>query len=402
MTQARKTVTANRAGLPGRVLLIAGIILAGVNLRPALAGVSPLLDEIMADLGLTPAEGGAITTVMVVCLGLLGPVALALAGRLGLDRTLLIALLVLAVGIAVRSAGGAAVVYVGAAIAGAAVAVMNVTMPALVKQHFPRHIGVSTSAYVTALVVGASTTSVVMVPIEQVTGWRLAAGSAALLALAGALLWAPQAFGRQTVAAPAGPRPYRTLLRNRTTWYITVYMGLQSTTFYITLAWLPSIFRDAGLPATQAGYLLGLANVVQVGPTLLVPIYAARVRSQVPPMIVSGLLTLAGYVTVLVAPVTVPWLWMIILGLGQGTSLALTMLVIALRAPSPASVTALSATVQSFGYILAAVGPLLFGLLHQLAGGWTVPLLAGIALCVLQIVTSVPAGRPRQVGPPAA
>jgi CP family cyanate transporter-like MFS transporter len=92
---------------------------------------------------------------------------------------------------------------------------------------------------------------------------------------------------------------------------------------------------------------------------------------------------------------------MIILGLGQGTSLALALLVIAMRAPSPASVTALSAIAQSFGYILAAVGPLLFGLLHQVAGGWTVPLLAGIALCVCQVVAGIPAGRPRPAGPPA-
>jgi CP family cyanate transporter-like MFS transporter len=340
-TRERETFASGRAGLPGRVLLVAGLILAGLNMRPALAGLSPLLDEIMAGLGLTPAEGGAITTIMVVCLGLFGPAAPVLASRLGLDRTLLVALLVLAAGIAVRSAGGTAVVYVGAAIAGTAIAIMNVTMPALVKQHFPRHIGLSTSAYVTALVLGASTASVVMVPIEQGYGWRVAAGSAAALALGGALLWAPQGLGRRPVAAPSGPRPYRTLLRSRTTWYITLFMGLQSATFYITLAWLPSIFRDAGLSAAQAGYLLGLANVVQVGPTLLVPIYAARARSQAPPMIASGLLTLAGYVAVLVAPVTVPWLWMIVLGLGQGTSLAIEV--------------ELGAVVESF-FVVLAVG----------------------------------------------
>jgi MFS transporter, CP family, cyanate transporter len=377
------------------VLLIAGFVLASLNLRPALAGVSPLLSEIMRDLGLAPAGGGAITTVMVICLGLLAPVAPVLATRLGLDRTLLIGLLILAAGVALRGVGGILTLYAGSAVAGTAIAIMNVVMPGVVKQHFPDRIGLFTGIYVSGLATGAASASALMVPIEERYGWRTAAGSVAVLALAAAVLWAPQGFNRHVRRRDGrGQRPYAMLLRRRVTWYVMGFMGLQSLTFYIMLAWLPTIFRDAGLPADQAGYLLALTNLSQIAATLTVPLHAGRARSQVPHIVAAALLSVVGYLGVLFAPITFPWLWMIALGVGQGASIALALLIIALRAPDPASVTALSAVAQSSGYLLAALGPFLIGLLHQLSGGWTLPLVTGLLACGVQLVIGVLAGRP--------
>ncbi|WP_432866028.1 MFS transporter [Microbispora rosea] len=436
----------------GDALLIAGFVLAALNLRPALAGVSPLLPAIMRDLGLSPAGGGAITTVMVACLGLLAPVAPALAARIGLDRTLLAGLLVLAAGVALRSADGVPALYCGAALAGTAIAVMNVVMPGLVKQHFPDRVGLFTGLYVSVMVSGAAAASAAMVPLAGQTGWRAAAAAPALLALLAAALWrlaltkaapprpprartkaapppeprartkaaqpevppaetARAAAGAQQLASPApssseardargsrpgdpGRRPYATLLRAPATWPVMAFMGLQSLTFYVVLAWLPTVFQAAGLPADEAGYLLGLTNLVQIVAALVVPLHAGRARSQAPHVAAAALLTVAGYLGVLLAPTVTPWLWMIVLGLGQGASIALALLIITLRAPDPASVTALSAVAQSSGYLLAAIGPLAFGLLHELSGGWTVPLLAGLGACALQLVSGMLAARP--------
>lgn len=378
-----------------RALLIAGFVLASFNLRPALAGISPVLDEIMADLGLSAAGGGAVTTVMLVCLGVLGPLAPLLARRFGLDRTLLAGLLILAAGVLLRGAGGVFELYAGAAVAGTAIAVMNVAMPGVVKQHFPSRIGLFTGIYVSALVLGATAASGLTVPLEHATGygWREVTAMAALPAVAAALLWLPQAL-RSPVRPSGAPRRFHTLLRTPMTWFVTLYMGLQSLTFYIMLAWLPTIFRDAGLPADQAGYLLGLTNLAQVAATLTVPVHAGRARSQLPHVTVATVLTIAGYAGVLVAPATVPWLWMIILGVGQGASITLALLIITLRAPDPAEVTALSAVAQSVGYVLAALGPLLVGALREISGGWTPPLLAGLGACALQLVAGFLAGRP--------
>ncbi|GAB3164435.1 MFS transporter [Microbispora hainanensis] len=446
-------IKANR----GNLLLVGGFVVAALNLRPALAGVSPLLPAIMRDLGLSPAGGGAITTVMVVCLGLLAPVAPALATRIGLDRTLLAGLLVLAAGVALRSADGVPALYCGAALAGTAIAVMNVVMPGLVKQHFPGRVGLFTGLYVSVMVSGAAMASAAMVPLAGQVGWRVAAGSPALLALVAAALWwvarvrttgqdaatagkdAPGTTGQDPATAMAGTgrprpgdpdrsrpgelggsrpgdpggsrsgepgapghRPYATLLRAPATWAVMAFMGLQSLTFYVVLAWLPTVFQAAGLPADEAGYLLGLTNLVQIAAALVVPLHAGRVRSQAPHVALAALLTVGGYLGVLLAPTTTPWLWMVVLGLGQGASIALALLIITLRAPDPASVTALSAVAQSSGYVLAAIGPLAFGLLHELSGGWTVPLLAGLGACVLQLASGVLAARPAplQTGEP--
>src|SRR5689334_5308876 len=119
----------------GWLLLVAGFVLAALNLRPALAGVSPLLGEIMSDLSLSPAAAGAITTIMLLCLGLLGPLGPILSSRLGLDRTLMAGMLLLIAGVVIRSSGGVVTLYLGAAMAGTAIAFMNVIMPGLVKQH---------------------------------------------------------------------------------------------------------------------------------------------------------------------------------------------------------------------------------------------------------------------------
>ncbi|GAA3124369.1 CynX/NimT family MFS transporter [Planomonospora alba] len=382
-------------------LLLGGVVLASLNLRPALAGISPVLDEIMDDLGLSPAGGGAITTVMVVCLGVLAPLAPVLARRFGLDRTLSAGLLVLAAGVLLRSAGSVPALYAGAAVAGTAIAIMNVVMPGIVKQHFPERVGLVTGLYVSALVLGAAAGAGLTVPLEHATGygWRGATALAALPAVAAALLWLPQAL-RPPAGGPAAPRPFRALLRAPATWSVTVFMGLQSLTFYITLAWLPTIFREAGIPAEQAGYLLSLSNLVQIAVTLAVPLHAGRARSQVSHVTAAALLTAAGYAGVLLAPATAPWLWVTLLGLGQGASIALALLIITLRAPDPASVTALSAVAQSAGYVLAALGPFLVGVLREVSGGWTVPLLAGLGACALQLAAGLFAGRPAPAGRP--
>ncbi|MCK2212649.1 MFS transporter [Actinomadura sp. ATCC 31491] len=380
-------------------VLMAGFVLTALNLRPAIAGVSPLLDEIMDDVGLSPAGGGAITTVMVVCLGVFGAVAPLLARRIGLDRTLLAGLLVIACGVALRGLDGAPVLYLGSALAATAIAVMNVSMPGVVKQHFPSRINVMTGVYVSAVVAGAAAASAAVVPLERLTGfgWRGVTALLAVPALLAALLWLPQALSRRS-GPQGGPRPFGVVLRSRVTWYVTALMGLQSLTFYVVLAWLPTILMERGLPADQAGYLLSLTNLVQVAASLAIPVLAGRRASQVPYVVGAGVLTVLGYLGVLLAPTTVPWLWMVVLGIGQGASFALALLIIALRPADPAAVTALSAVAQSVGYVIAALGPLLFGYLRELSGGWTVPLVVILGVLVAQLVAGWLAGRPATLG----
>jgi len=176
-------------------------------------------------------------------------------------------------------------------------------------------------------------------------------------------------------------------------------MGLQSLTFYVVLAWLPSIFRDAGVSAEQAGYLLALSNPCQLVPTLTVPTLAARARSQSGYVATAAILTVAGYLGLLFAPATASWLWAILLGLGQGASIALALLFIALRSPDPLTTTSMSALAQSIGYVLAATGPVAVGLLRQATGSWAVPLIVITGVLAAQLTAGALAGRPRLITP---
>ncbi|WP_422768820.1 MFS transporter [Plantactinospora sp. WMMC1484] len=382
-----------------RPLLVAGIVLAALNLRPALAGVSPLLDQIMSEYRLSPAAGGLVTTVMVVCLGIVAPFAAPAVHRLGLERTLLAGLAVLAAGIVLRSLGGTAELYLGAAIAGSAIAVLNVLMPALVRRHFADRVGLLTGVYVTALVLGAALAAGLTVPLAQAVGagWRPAAAAGALLVVPALLAWLP--WSRVRVTEPPAHRRFRTLLRMPITWYVTGFMGLQSLTFYTTLAWLPTIYGNAGSTPKEAGYLLGLANLTQIASTLTVPVLAARARSQSGHVAAAAVLTAAGYLGILLAPRSASWAWAVLLGLGQGASIALALLLIALRAPDAGTVTAFSSIAQSMGYVLAAAGPVLVGALHQASGGWRVPLGSVLVLLVAQFAIGLRAGRPAAAGP---
>ncbi|MEJ3746156.1 MFS transporter [Actinomycetes bacterium KLBMP 9797] len=377
-----------------RVVLVVGIVLAALNLRPALASVSPLLPEIMADLALTATAGGLITTVMVVCLGVAAPLTPWAARRIGLEWTLLGGLSVLAAGLLLRSAGGTAALYLGAAVAGCAIAVLNTVMPALVRQRFPDRVGPLTGGYVTALVLGAALAAGLTVPIERALGggWRPAAAAAAPLAVVAALLWLPLA--RNGTAGPVPHYPLRTLLRSRVTWYVTGFMGLQSLTFYVSLAWLPAMLRESGLDTADAGYLLALANLTQIATTLTAPVLAARAASQSGYVAAAAALTAAGYLGLFLAPTPAGWLWAVLLGLGQGASIALALLLIALRAPDATAVTALSSVAQSCGYLLAATGPVLIGALREASGGWTVPLAAVLVIITAQLAVGLRAGSP--------
>jgi len=380
-----------------RAIVVAGIVLTALNLRPALAGVSPLLSDITADLGLTPGAAGLLTTVMVAGLGVVAPIAPFLVRCWGLDRTLLIGLVVLTAGILLRSGGGPLLLYAGAAVAGAAIAVLNVVMPAVVKHHFPDRVGVFTAIYVTALVLGAALAAGLSVPMEHAIGhgWRPAAAAAAVLSVAAIVVWMPHVGDRTRISMPH--LRLSVLLRDRMTWYVTGFMGLQSLTFYVVLAWLPTVFRDAGVDPVRAGYLLALSNVTQVATTLTVPVLAARRGTQSGYVAAAAVVTIAGYVGVLLVPSSVSWLWPVLLGLGQGASIALALLLISLRAPDLQTATSLSAVAQSFGYILAASGPLLVGLLRQASGGWVLPLTVVTTVVAVQLVVGVQAGRPRQV-----
>ena len=385
-------------------LLVLGIVLLAANLRPALTGVAPLIGQVRADTGISNGVAGLLTTFPLLAFGLLSPIVPRVARRFGVERVLLTSLLVLAAGILLRWAGAVAALFLGTVILGAAIAFGNVLLPGLVKREFPEHAGLMTSVYSTSLGISAALAAGVSVPLAQVDGigWRGALAVWAVPALLASVTWLPQLGRKDHLANSSGPRSpgVKNLWRSPLAWQVTMFMGLQSLAYYVTLAWLPEILQEGGMGAARAGWLLGLSQAVAIVAMFLAPVIAERRPSQRGVVVVAVVVSGAGALGLLVAGSAAATLWVVLLGLGQGASFSLALTFFALRAPDPGHAAALSGMAQSIGYLLAAAGPFLFGLLRDATGTWRVPLALLLAVTVCLLIAGLGAARDARVGAP--
>jgi MFS transporter, CP family, cyanate transporter len=378
-----------------RVLMIAGFLLIAANLRAALTSVGPLLGTIRADLGLSVGEAGFLGTLPLLTFAAVSPQVPWLARRVGTDQMLWAALVVLATGIVLRSLPVTGFLWVGTILLGAAIAVGNVLLPSLIKRDFPDHVSAVTGVYTTVIGIVASTAAGVAVPLAGALpgGWRTALGCWAGFVLVALAVWTPQITRRR--AEPDTERaatPWRSLLA----WECAAFMALSACGFYTVLSWYPSVLHDYGLSETAAGWLLFAYQIVGVLMSLVVPLLLTRLRDQRAVAAGSALLAMAGYLGLLFAP-DLAIVWVLVTGVGAGALFFLALAFFSLRAADPRSSAALSGMGQSIGYLVASVGPVLFGVLHDATGGWRVPLavLAGVA--AVHALAGLRAGRDAHV-----
>jgi CP family cyanate transporter-like MFS transporter len=376
---------------------VVGVVLIAANLRPSLMGVGPVLKDIQADTGLAPSLLGLLITMPVIAFGAISPLAAPLARRFGLERVLLGAMVLLALGIGLRSLPGTAALFGGAALLGAAIAVGNVLVPALIRRDFAGRIGVMTSVFVTTLAGVAAVGAGLAVPLEALLGWRAALAVWALPAVLAAAWWAlaRRRLSPAPVVPARAPAPPGALWRSALAWQVSLFMGLQSLAFYVLVAWLPTLLRDAGLSATAAGSHAFLYQVACLTGSLLAPLLAARAREQRWHALGASLLSLVGFMGL--AGTAPSMVWVLLAGLGSGSSLALSLAFFSLRAHDATQTASLSGMAQSVGYSLAALGPVGFGLLHDVSGGWFAPLVALWALVGVQAWAGWMAGRARRI-----
>ncbi|SMF82120.1 CynX/NimT family MFS transporter [Streptomyces sp. Amel2xC10] len=399
-------------------LLMAGIVLAALNLRPAITSLGALLEEVRDGLGMSAGLAGLLTSVPPLCFAVFGITAPRLARRFGPAAVVCAGMAAIAAGLAIRPyAGGTAGFVAASALALMGIAVSNVLMPVIVKRHFPDRVGSMTGLYSMALALGTSTAAAVTVPMTDALGgsWRTGLAVWAGLAAAALLPWlpfvrqgrvagtgaekaagtAPGAVAPGEAGAPAA-RPLLPITRSRTAWALAVFFGLQATAAYITMGWMAQIFRDAGVPAATAGLLLAVTMVMGVPLSFVIPRLATRLPRQGPIVVVLGVCGLAGYAGLYLAPAAGAWAWALLLGISNcAFPLALTM--VGMRARTGAGVVRLSAFAQSTGYLISIPGPLLVGVLYQHSGGWGLPLALMAALMIPQTVVGVLAGRDRTV-----
>jgi len=385
-------------GLMRRPVVLVGlaVMLVALNLRAPVASVGPVLPEVRADLGLTGIGAAVLTTLPVLCFGVLAVVAPWWARRAGVEAVLMVALILLTVGLGGRVWGGPSLLLAGTLVVGGSIAIANVLLPPLIKRDFPGGTGVMMGLYTMCLAGSAAIGAGATVPLGEAigVGWRGGLWIWAVPAALAAAVWLPM-LNRSTRPPRHQPAPGPSLARHPLAWQVTVYFGLQSMIFYAMLSWLPSIYRDHGYSPAAAGFLLSLCGLVQIPVTLLLPRFAIRATSQVAHIAASTTFMGAGLLGILIAPTMAPYLWVTLLGIGCGACFAMGLALFVLRTGRIEDTARLSAMSQSVGYLICACGPLLFGLVHDLTNSWNAPLTMLILLLVPQLHTGMLAGRAR-------
>lgn len=394
---------------PGRILALVSVVLIALNLRTAVGAISPIIDRIDVDVALDHAVLsviGAAPPLVFAASGLLGPIV---ARLLGLERGLLGVLVLLVAGHVLRTvASDAGVLVTGTVVALLGAGIGNVLLPPLVKRYFPDRIGTVTAVYVTVMSIGATVPPVVAVPLADTAGWRSALGLWALTAGIALVPWIAElvAARRRITTATAAQRAAdlaaeaplaASIARSPIAWATALMFSVAGIGAYASFAWLPSLLVEtAGVDEAQAGVLLGVFAFCGFPSALLVPVLAQRLPS-VLPLVAAGLVFfLGGYLGLLLAPTAAPWLWVFFVGMGP-LLFPLGLTLINLRTRTHQGAVALSGFVQGVGYVVAAAGPVVVGLLRDATGGWTLPLVLLLASLVLMVPAMIVLRAPRFV-----
>ncbi|MDQ1664393.1 MAG: transporter, family, cyanate transporter [Actinomycetota bacterium] len=390
--------------VPARLLVLA-IFLVALNLRAALASLPPLVHTIQADLGLSSATAGLLTTLPVLCMGLFAPVSQRLAHTIGREATVGVAVGLLLAGLLLRLAASVLpVLFLTTLLAGIGIALCGTVLPGIVKEFFANRPGIVTGVYLVAMMVGATAASALAVPLAEALGsWQRSLASWSVLAVVALVAWVPVMRAVNDHAEPAEPGVMRAALpwRSRTAWLLAAYLALQSFGFYSQLAWISPSYEDRGWSAADAGLLLAVWSIVQLVSGLGAPVLADRFRDRRPLVAASVGVGLAGLLGVILAPDAAPILWIALMGLGQGGGFSLGLVKLVDYAPTPAASARLSALAFLISYSTASLGPLLFGALHDVTDSFTLPYTVLAGVLVVQL-TLVPRLRPGRLTEPVA
>ncbi len=387
-------------GISKKYAVLIAVCVLAFNLRGPIMAVPPLLDTIQTQLGLSGIAAGMITTLPVLCFGLVSPLAPLLARRLGLDATLLIAMTAIVAGVIVRMGQSVALLYLGTFALGAGIALLNVLIPAFVKREAPNRVGLMTSLYTMLLNAGAGVGSALAVPMMEATGWgwRQSLGVWAVPAAIGIVAMAPWVLHERRNGS-TGPalRPRRGLWKSAIAWNVTIAMGTQSMVFFSVAAWLPTMLQDAGMSEARAGAMVSVMTLRGLAGSVITPLLANRTRSQSWLSPVTAGLCAVALVMLIIDPLWLTALWVLMLGFGLGMIIALMLTLMILRAPDAQRASDLGGMAQGGGYLFASMGPILVGAIHDLTDSWEIPFTFVVLLLIPYAINAWLAGRPRFV-----
>jgi len=384
------------------ILLISGIVLVAFNLRPAITSVGPLVGIIQEDVGLAHWSAGLLMSIPLISFAVMSSLVPRIAARLSNEKTLLLGLVILLVGICIRSISMTLFIFVGTLLIGVGIAIGNVLLPVVVKEKFPQKFGLMTSIYSTSMGLFASLASGISIPLAHglKLGWDGALIVWGIPTIIAIVVWV--LLIRLNPAKDNAVKSVRIsakqIWRSPLAWKIALFMGFQSSLFYITMSWLPEILYNYGISRGTAGWLLSFTQIVGVPVSFLVPILAGRLRSQVWIAFALGMCSIVGYGGLWMGssyPIMI--LSIILIGIALGGNFPLALSYIGIRARNGNQAAELSGMAQSTGYMLAAVGPILIGYLYDMTQVWTIPLITLIVISGVVTTFGMLSGRDKYV-----
>ncbi|KRG13222.1 transporter [Virgibacillus soli] len=378
-------------------LLLLGIIFVGANLRAPLTSVGSLISFIRDDLDLSHALAGSITTLPLLAFAFLSPFAPKLANRLGMEKTIFLSIILLTIGLILRSLFGTSFLFIGTLMIGMAISIGNVLLPGFIKMNFPLKIGFVTGIYAVFMNLFGALGSGLSVPIAAIKGfgWKGSLAFWAIPAIIALLFWIPQ-LRKSTESVKVGEahsQKEKSIWRSPLAWHITVFMGLQSLIFYTLITWLPEILQIHGYSSNASGWMLFLMQFALIPITFVIPVTAEKMKDQ---RILSGITAiffLAGIIGLFLGSKLLIPISVILIGMAAGSAFSLAMMFFSLRTSNGQEAAEMSGMAQSFGYLLAAVGPTLFGGLHDLFHSWNVPLLLLLLIAIIIFIAGINAGK---------
>lgn len=377
-------------------LIILGVIVIAATMRAPLTSVGPLVSLIRENLHISNTLAGMITTVPLLAFALFSTLVPKLGRRFGMEFIILISLIFLTIGIVIRSSSGVVNLYIGTAILGFAIAVCNVLLPSLIKREFPKQIGTMTGVYSISMNLCGAIASGISVPLAVGLGlqWQGALGIWGILSILAIFFWLPQLKKRKKAAINnLSANQSVSMWRSPLAWQVTLFMGIQSTVFYVLITWLPEILIHQGLNSNQSGWFLSIMQLSLLPFTFIVPVLAGRMASQRSLVAITTILLMIGTLGLIFGKPSMVLVWIIFLGIGGGCAFSLSMMFFSLRTQNAQQAAELSGMAQSVGYLLAAIGPTLFGYLHDVTNNWTLPLFVLLGASILLFVAGMGAAR---------
>lgn len=376
--------------------LFFGILLVSFNLRPSITAVGPLIPLIREDLGLSNGWAGFLTTLPLLTFATFSLFAAGIGKRLGLARAIFVALFVLLVGSIWRVSGGKLSLFLGTGLTGIGIVICNVLLIPLIKKRMPGKLGLVTASYTTGMSLFAAIGSGISAPLatDWSWGWRGSLLFWVCLLIVGLAVWFPQiSFDNEKSPTTTTQSPKVNVWKSRLAWNVCLFMGVQSMLYFTIIAWLPDMLVARGYSLGRAGLILSLMQVVGLLGSFFAPMLAVRFRDQVGMVIGIGLMYLLGFSSLLSTTAFINYAGLTLAGLGLGASVSLAYTMIGLRTDSEQSTTALSGMVQSTGYYMAALGPVLFGIAFDVFGDWNLLIGLMLACSVLYIYFGTKSGK---------